>query len=69
MLKMTKEKSIFGIESQPEKSFDFLQGEVKYLSEEVRRLEIENFELRQEIRLLEILIQDIQIGVPKGEMN
>lgn len=68
-MKMQQELSTSGIESGPEKTLQFLQGEVKYLAEEVRRLEVENFELRQEIALLELLIQDLQIGTPKGEMN
>lgn len=64
-MKMTQELSSFGIDDLPEK----LLGEIKYLSEEVRRFEIENFELRQELQFMELLIQDIQIGPAKGEVN
>ncbi len=62
---MTQELSSFGIDETNEK----LLGEIKYLSEEVRRLEIENYELRQELNLLELLIKDIEIGRAEGEVN
>jgi len=60
----------YGFEAvKPDKSVEFLEGEVEYLSNEVRRLEIENYELRQDIRLLEMMLEDLQIGQPKGELN
>lgn len=66
---MMQEPSTSGIDSISDDSFQRLLSEVKYLSEEVRRLEVENYELRQEITLLELLIKDLEIGTPKGEMN
>lgn len=47
----------------------FLKAEIEYLAEEIRKLEIENHELRQEIQLYETLIHDIQTGTPKGGIN
>jgi hypothetical protein len=46
-----------------------LLNEIEYLAEEVRRLEVENFELRQELQLYESVLIDIQTGTPTGGVN
>jgi len=53
----------------PDQEIEFYRDEIEYLSSEVRKLEIENYELRQNLEMLELLIQDIRIGQAKGEMN
>ena len=53
----------------PEQQIEFYEDEIDYLSSEVRKLEIENYELRQTVQMLELMLEDIQIGQPKGEMN
>ncbi|NBP28688.1 MAG: hypothetical protein EBV23_03790 [Flavobacteriia bacterium] len=53
----------------PDQEIEFYRDEIEYLSSEVRKLEIENYELRQNLEMLELLIQDIRIGEAKGEMN
>lgn len=66
---MTQGLSTVGIDVEPDNSIQILQEEIVYLSELVRKLEVENYELRQELKLLDLLIKDIEIGLPKGEMN
>jgi hypothetical protein len=53
----------------PEQTIEFYEEEIEYLVSEVTRLEIENFEMSQQLRMLEIMLEDIKIGQPKGEMN
>lgn len=53
----------------PEQTIEFYEDEIEYLVSEVTRLEIENFELSQQVQMLEIMLEDIKIGQPKGEMN
>jgi regulator of replication initiation timing len=53
----------------PDQEIEFYRDEIDYLASEVRKLEIENYELRQNLEMLELLIQDIRIGQAKGEMN
>jgi len=53
----------------PDQEIEFYRDEIEYLSSEVRKLELENYELRQNLEMLELLIQDIRIGEAKGEMN
>jgi len=66
---MTQELFTPGIELEDVDTVERFKEEINYLSNLVRKLEVENYELRQELQLFELLIQDIQIGSPKGEMN
>jgi hypothetical protein len=66
---MTQELSTVGTDLEIDGTLERFQEEINYLSNLVRKLEVENYELRQELQLMELLIQDLQIGIPKGDMN
>jgi hypothetical protein len=52
-----------------EQKVEFYENEIDLLVEQLTSLEIENYELSQRVTMLEIMIEDIKIGQPKGEMN